>query len=236
MLVARRKLPGKGHSQPSWFSPMLATLVAEPFSNDGWIFEPKLDGIRCLAFRSGGKLELFSRNRKSLNEAYPELIAPLRKQRPRSFVLDGVMAKRADSPYVSQRSRDWLKFKCIAEQELAIIGYTDPQGTRVGFGALLLGYYERGHLVYAGKAGTGFDRQTLLDLRKKMERLETARRPRGIEDVRPVHSSKIHWIKPRLVAEVAFAEWTRDGKLRQPRFLGLRNDKAAREIVREKPQ
>jgi ATP-dependent DNA ligase len=142
--------------------------------------------------------------------------------------LEGLIAKRADSEYVSERSRDWLKFKCSAAQEFVVIGYTNPKGTRAGFGALLLGYYDHGRLVCAGKVGTGFDTQTLLDLSKKMGPLETAHPPPGIEEFRSVH-----WIKPHRVAQEAFTEWTRDGKLRHPRFLGLRNDKGASDVVRE---
>jgi DNA ligase D-like protein (predicted ligase) len=146
--------------------------------------------------------------------------------------LEGLIAKRADSAYVSKRSRDWLKFKCSAEQELVILGYTDPKGERVGFGALLLGYYERGHLKYAGKVGTGFDTAILLKLSRELAYLHTGRSP-----VTATRNLKgVHWVRPKLVAQVAFTEWTRDGKLRHPRFLGLRSDKAARGVVRERPK
>jgi bifunctional non-homologous end joining protein LigD len=142
---------------------------------------------------------------------------------------EGLIAKRTDAPYAHGRSRDWLKFKCSAEQELVIGGYTAPRGSRSGLGALLLGHFDAGHLRYAGKVGTGFTRATLADL---VERLEPLRRERSpfADDVREPH---VTWVEPRLVAQVGFSEWTRDGRLRHPRFLGLRDDKAASEVVRE---
>ena len=146
---------------------------------------------------------------------------------------EGVIAKRADAPYRSGRSRDWLKFKCEAGQEFVIGGCTDPQRSRVGFGALLLGYYDPdGHLVYAGKVGTGFDRRTLLSLREELAALEQDRPP---FDRGELPRSGVHWVEPRMVAQVGFSEWTQDGELRHPRFQGLRRDKAANEIVQEIP-
>jgi bifunctional non-homologous end joining protein LigD len=123
-----------------------------------------------------------------------------------------------------------LKFKCGKEQELVIGGYTDPRGSRIGFGALLLGYYRGRKLVYAGKVGTGFDRDTLRRLGKKLAGLETPISPFEGDDL---PRRGIHWVKPRLVAQVAFTEWTREGKLRHPRFLGLREDKKPEDVVRE---
>lgn len=143
---------------------------------------------------------------------------------------EGVIAKQADSPYVSKRSRNWLKFKCVNRQELVIGGYTDPQGSRAEFGALLVGYYEGGDLRYAGKVGTGFDDETLRRLGKRLRSLQRKSSP----FVDPPKEAA-HWISPTLVGEFGFTEWTGDGKLRHPRFLGLRNDKAADEIVRERP-
>jgi bifunctional non-homologous end joining protein LigD len=146
--------------------------------------------------------------------------------------LEGVIAKRADSIYVSRRSRDWLKFKCWEEQEFVIGGFTDPKGDRVGFGALLLGYYEDGRLRYAGKVGTGFDTGLLASLGKELSALEINHSPFAEE----VKAGKgVHWVRPKLVAQVSFTQWTRDGRLRHPRFLGLRRDKNAREVVRERP-
>ncbi len=304
---------------------MLATLTDQPFSDPGWIFERKLDGVRCLAFRDGGPVRLLSRNRRVLNDTYPELVEALERQRTTRFNVDGeivafrggitsferlqgrmgisdpararasgipvfyylfdvlwldgydltalelldrkrvlraafsfggpiryaehrlregerlyrdvcarglegVIAKRASSSYVHRRSPDWLKFKCVAQQELVIGGWTDPEGGRTGFGALLVGYYQDGALVYAGKVGTGFDEATLRDLGAKLRRLSRSSSP--FERGRPPERG-IHWVQPKLVAQVGFTEWTRDGKLRHPRFLGLRDDKAARDVVRE---
>lgn len=135
-----------------------------------------------------------------------------------------------DAPYAHCRSTDWLKFKCTAEQELVIGGYSDPKGTRIGFGALLLGYYEGGKLKYAGEVGTGFNQQMLEGLHRRLSRLERAEPP--FESDR-LPRSGVHWVRPSLVAEIAFTEWTREGKLRHPRFKGLRRDKPAREVVRE---
>ncbi len=142
------------------------------------------------------------------------------------------MAKRAGSTYVSRRSPDWLKFKCSLGQEFVIGGYTEPAGSRIGLGALLVGYYEGGDLVYAGKVGTGFSTATLLALRRQLDALGTAQQTftRG-----RITERGVHWVRPELVAEVVFSEWTTDGKLRHPRFEGLRTDKAAGEVQRERP-
>jgi DNA ligase D-like protein (predicted ligase) len=145
---------------------------------------------------------------------------------------EGVIAKRADSPYVASRSRDWLKLKCAHGQELVIGGWTEPRGSRAHLGALLVGYHECGRLRYAGKVGTGFDRATLERLSAELRRRERPDSPFTAGD--PPRSA--HWAEPELVAEIAFAEWTRDGRLRQPRFQGLRDDKPAREVVREEPR
>jgi ATP-dependent DNA ligase len=145
---------------------------------------------------------------------------------------EGLIAKRADSPYAGKRSRDWLKWKCSAEQELVIGGYTAPQGSRQGFGALLVGYYDGDVLRYAGKVGTGFDARELATLKKRMDALERSGSPFGAGDP-PARATT--WVEPELVAQVAFTEWTRDGSLRHPRYLGLRDDKPARDVVRERP-
>jgi DNA ligase D-like protein (predicted ligase) len=145
---------------------------------------------------------------------------------------EGVIAKRADSPYVTTRSRDWLKFKCEHGQEFVIGGFTAPRRSREEFGALLLGYYRDGDLIYAGKVGTGFDRTTLRELGAEMRRRERPTRPFAGDDRIPGVRSAT-WVEPQLVAQVAFTEWTTDGRLRHPRFLGLRDDKPAREVVRE---
>lgn len=319
----RARLRPSAH--PRWIPPMLATLVDEPFSRKGWLFEPKLDGERCLAIRSGAYVQLFSRNEMQLNDKYPELVAAFHKQKSARFVVDGeivafeegvtsfaklqprmqvrhpseellrsvpvwiylfdllhldgydtrqlplryrkellqnaldfqdplrftedretegeayyrdacrkgwegVVAKNADSVYVSRRSRDWLKFKCVKEQEFVIGGYTEPQGNRVGFGAMLVGYYDRGKLVYAGKVGTGFDNETLKRLSKQFARLESKTNPFAVG---APPRQRVHWVRPTLVAQIGFTEWTVEGKLRHPRFLGLRFDKKPEEVVRE---
>jgi DNA ligase D-like protein (predicted ligase) len=311
--------------QPTWVSPMLATLTDERFSRKGWLFEPKLDGERCLAFGRRGTLRLLSRNRKRLNEKYPEIVEAFRAQPTDAFIADGeivafdggitsfttlqqrmqmtnpspdlrrlvpvwfylfdliyldgydtrqvplryrkallrraftfqaslrftkhretegeayyreacrrrwegVVAKNGDSSYVSRRTRDWLKFKCTRTQEFVIGGYTDPRGRRVGFGALLVGVYDRGKLRYVGKVGTGFDRATLQYLREQIARLETATSP-FVADRLPRRS--VRWVRPKLVAQIGFTEWTAGGKLRHPRFLGLREDKKPTEVVKE---
>jgi bifunctional non-homologous end joining protein LigD len=146
---------------------------------------------------------------------------------------EGVIAKRAGAPYRAGRSRDWLKLKCLFEQEVVVGGFTEPQRSRVGLGALLVGYHEDGVLRYAGKVGTGFDTRTLTDLRAQLDGLETGESPFG-EPVKPLPKGT-HWVAPRLVAQVGFAEWTGAGRLRQPRFLGLREDKRPGDVVRERP-
>ncbi len=313
---------------PDWVDPELATLTRERFSRPEWIFERKLDGERCLAFGDGGQIRLLTRNRKSANAAYPELVEALAAQSADGFVVDGevvsfegtetsfsrlqqrihvghpspelraripvyyylfdimysdgtdlrarplserkevlrrqlsfggplrftehrdtdgeryfeqacrdgwegLIAKRLAAPYQAGRSRDWLKFKCQAGQELVIGGYTDPRGSRTGFGALLLGYYDpEGRLTYAGKVGTGFTDTLLHDLHDQMVRL---RRDRPPFDRGKLPRSGVHWVEPRLVAEIGFSEWTPDGMLRHPRFQGLRRDKSPAEVVREIP-
>src|SRR3984957_12143826 len=146
---------------------------------------------------------------------------------------EGLIAKRADAPYAAGRTRNWLKFKCIAGQEFVIGGYTDPQGSRQGLGALLVGYYDAdGRLNYAVKVGTGFTAATLRSLHESLSALERASSP--FASGRPPRSG-VHWAEPRLVAQIEFAEWTTDGLLRQPRFEGLRDDKDPTEVVRETP-
>jgi bifunctional non-homologous end joining protein LigD len=317
----------KKRSQPEWTSPMLATLVDEPFSDPDWIYERKLDGERCLAFRKGKTVRLMSRNRKELGATYPEIADALTEQDADDFVVDGevvafrgdvtsferlqgrmkirdeeearksrmavyyyvfdvlhlsghdvtevtlrhrkgilrralsfqdplrftthrnehgerylkeacskgwegLIAKDARGEYVHSRSRKWLKFKCVNRQEFVIGGYTDPEGERTGFGALLVGYYDDGDLAYAGKVGTGYDDETLRSLGERLESLERKSPP--FEGAK-LPAKGVHWVKPKLVCEVGFTEWTKGGKLRHPRFLGLRRDKKAKDVVREEP-
>jgi DNA ligase D-like protein (predicted ligase) len=145
---------------------------------------------------------------------------------------EGLIAKRADAPYARGRSRDWLKLKCVLEQEFVIGGYTDPAGSRTDFGALLVGYYEGDRLRYAGKVGTGYSAETLRELGAQLRKLETCESP--FADARPIPRGT-HWTRPDAVAQIGFAEWTREGRLRQPRFLGLRDDKRPADVVRERP-
>jgi bifunctional non-homologous end joining protein LigD len=146
---------------------------------------------------------------------------------------EGVIAKRCGSVYEHRRSPHWLKMKCEASQELVVGGFTDPQGSRAGLGALLVGYYEQDDFVFAGKIGTGFDTKLLLDLRARLDRLEIPKPPftkgKGLPRLRA------HWTRPEIVVQVAFIEWTVHGKLRHPRLLGVRFDKPARAVVKEAP-
>jgi bifunctional non-homologous end joining protein LigD len=146
---------------------------------------------------------------------------------------EGVIAKRRDSVYEHRRSPHWLKMKCEATQELVVGGFTDPQGTRVGLGALLVGYFERDDFVFAGKVGTGFDTKLLLDLRARLNQLEIPHSP--FTKAIGLPRLRAHWARPEVVVQVAFIEWTVHGKLRHPRLLGVRTDKAPREVVREWP-
>lgn len=320
---SRKKLRKK--RQPSWTPPMLATLTKETFSDKEWIFERKLDGERCLTFRRGKTVRLMSRNRKQINNSYPELADAFAKQPVRDFIVDGevvafkagitsfsrlqgrmnlsdpekarrsriavyyylfdllyanghdttglplrdrkallkkiisfrdplrysahqnergeaffkeackkrlegLIAKRAESEYAHKRSRDWLKFKCGHAQEMVIGGYTEPKGSRIGFGALLIGYYRGGDLHYAGMVGTGYDNETLRELKQKLAAIERDT-PAFVGDHLP--KKGVHWVKPKLVGQIAFTEWTGKGKLRHPRFQGLRRDKPPKKVVRE---
>lgn len=145
--------------------------------------------------------------------------------------LEGIIGKRRDAPYVSRRTRDWIKLKCGQRQEFVVGGYTDPQGSRRGFGSLLLGVYdEHGKLHYAGNVGTGFDAAELKTLSARMRKLESDDSP-FLSDERI--EGRPHWLRPELVAEVSFGEWTRDGSLRHAVFHGLRADKPAQAIRRE---
>ena len=286
--------------RPAFVMPMKAVLTAERPAGPQWIFERKLDGIRCLAVKDGGRTRLYSRNELSLNDRYAPLAAALDADPGGDFVIDGeavafvggrdrfgggeggqlfyyvfdvlfaggrdvrslpleerrevlegvlrwrdplriteqvtgdgaalladacrdgwegLIAKRLVTPYVSTRSRDWLKLKCTRAQELVIGGFTAPRGSRTDLGALLVGHFDGDRLRYAGKVGTGFTRETLRELSEQLAPL--------VRETSP--------FEPELVAQIAFMEWTPDGRLRHPAFLGVRFDKPAREVVREEP-
>lgn len=316
---------------PGFVTPMLATLTDRRFSDQNWIFERKLDGVRAVLSRDATTSMLWSRNRKHMNDTYPELVDALDAHAPERFVADGeivafdgaqtsfsrlqqrigisdpvraarvgvpvhlylfdllvigdvditrlplrarkrllretfdfadplrysahrntdgeayhdeacrrgwegLIAKRADGRYRSGRSGDWLKFKCVRGQEFVVGGFTEPAGSRTGFGALLVGYYDSAGgtdaaLRYAGKVGTGYDTSTLHELRSRLDGLE---RPSSPFTDR-VRERGAHWVAPELVAQIGFTEWTGDAMLRHPRFEGLRTDKAPTEVVREHP-
>ncbi len=311
---------------PQWINPMLATLTQERFSRPDWVFEPKLDGVRCIAYSHKGSLSLFSRNQLKMNETYSNLGSALGGQKTKNFIVDGeivafkpgstvssfsalqqrmgksnradalrsgvpvfyyvfdllfwdkqrltalpllqrkgilekefrfndqiryvsalpeagedyfkeacrqgwegLIAKQTESPYISGRSDRWLKFKCVNEEEFVIGGFTDPERSRIEFGALLLGYYDKGKLIYAGKVGTGYTQETLRLLGKKLKTLQQPTCPFAKIDL---PRKGLHWVSPQLVAQVRFSEWTEDGKARHPSFLGLRSDKPASEVHR----
>jgi DNA ligase D-like protein (predicted ligase) len=318
---------------PATPKPMLCTLVAEPFDNPAWIFEPKYDGLRVLGRFDGRDLTLFSRNQASQNFQFPDVVAALRSSLARHAIVDGevvcfderglssfrslqqrfhlknaqevelrmkrypaylylfdvlyvddsdvttlplkerkevlkqivqwsdrirwtehqpgkgrtlwrracregsegIIGKRMNSPYVQARSSSWVKIKCVGRQELVIGGFTDPQRSRVGLGALLVGYYsdDGRRFIYAGKVGTGYTHEVLLDLRKRLDRLEQPRCP--FDENNPPSGHEVHWVKSELVAEIGFSEWTQNGMLRHPRFEGLRPDKKPKECRREWP-
>jgi len=306
----------KVKSQPYFVSPQLATLTEKYFSDKNWLFEEKFDGIRCIVVSKNGSINLFSRNKNKLNQKYPSIIEPLKKQRVKNFIIDGeivafegnitsfsklqrikqekvsiyfyafdllyfdkydlrdlplverkkflkqkfkfstkfrytrhilekglefykkackkglegIIAKKKDSRYLSKRTTNWLKFKCSNRQEFVIIGYTDPQKSRIGFGALLIGFYHKGKLKFAGKVGTGYDFEFLKTFSKKLKKIETSKKI--ITD--KIALKNIHFVRPRYVCEIAFTEWTKDLKLRHPRFIALRFDKPAKKVVKEK--
>ena len=292
---------------------MKAVLTAERPAGPEWVFERKLDGIRCLAVKDGARTRLYSRNELSLNDRYPSIAEALDRDPASGFVLDGeavafvgghdrfgggegaqlfyyvfdvlfadgrdvralpledrrevlegvlrwtdplrmteqatgdgaallaeacregwegLIAKRVGTPYVSSRSRDWLKLKCTRAQEFVVGGFTAPRGSRTDLGALLVGHYEDGRLRYAGKVGTGFTRATLQELSERLAPLVRETSPFEPEKGIPRAAT---WVEPELVVQVAFMEWTSDGRLRHPSFQGIRIDKPAREVVREEP-
>jgi bifunctional non-homologous end joining protein LigD len=150
--------------------------------------------------------------------------------------LEGIVSKRRDRPYTAGRGSGWVKTKCLQRQELVIGGFTEPDGGRRGLGALLVGVYAGDVLHYAGKVGTGFSSKLLVELRGELDDLAIAASPFSPEPTRAQTGPRVHWVRPELVAEVAFTEWTGDGRLRHPSFQGMRRDKPARSVVREEPR
>ena len=270
---------------PDWLEPMAATLTQERFVTPEWIFERKFDGIRLIAFKRGGDVQLFSRNRlpqhlPAIAEAIAglpvedaildgeasresgstvyhvfdvmwldgrdvtgltleqrrQLLADLRLRQPLEHVAlldhdrpwelartegwEGVIAKRKGTPYEHRRSKHWLKMKCELAQDFVVGGFTEPQGARVGLGALLVGHYQDDDFVFAGKIGTGFDTRLLRALRARLDAIEIPQRP----FTKFVGLPKLgaHWVRPEIVVQVGFIEWTTNGKLRHPRLLSVR--------------
>jgi bifunctional non-homologous end joining protein LigD len=276
---------------------MAATLTQERFTGPDWVFERKFDGIRLLAYKRGGNVQLYSRNR--LPQHLPDVAAAVANLPVDDVVLDGellwdgrrayhvfdvlwlngrdvtalpledrhallarlsfeapiqrvgliddpepwdrarregwegVIAKRRGSPYEHRRSKFWLKMKCELAQEFVVGGFTDPQGSRVGLGALLVGYYDGDDFVFAGKIGTGFDTKLLLDLRTRLDAIELSASP--FTEAKGLPRLRAHWVRPELVVQVGFVEWTVHGKLRHPRLLRIRTDKSPRDVAREQP-
>ena len=151
-----------------------------------------------------------------------------------SYQIEGIVSKLADSPYESTRNRNWQKVKCIKRQEFVIAGFTESDKGFPGFGALVLGVYEKGKLYHAGRVGTGFSIKQRVELRKKLDQMTRDACPFAVKPKDPGLRHAI-WVEPKLVGEVAFTEWTADGSIRHPSFQGLRVDKRAKEVVREEP-
>lgn len=301
---------------PFHLSPMLATLVAEPFHKPGWVYEEKYDGDRILAYKEGGHVRLLSRNDIDRTGSFAQIAKAVQALSPRTLLLDGevvvfdsnqvsrfqllqqgkdnpvyavfdcvycdgkdlrrqtlsqrrstlgnvlksksdtlilsrrlaengieayrvarrrgyegVVAKDLSSPYEEKRSKKWQKVKVHQEDEFVIGGFTAPQGSRKYFGALLLGAYKDEKLQYVGKVGTGFDEEKLRSLYQKFQPLIRKICPFG----EPPREKQATFLQPRLVAQISFQEWTHDLKLRQPVFLGLRDDKSPKEVALPEP-
>jgi DNA ligase D-like protein (predicted ligase) len=142
--------------------------------------------------------------------------------------LEGIIAKKKDAKYLSKRTSDWLKFKCSNSQEFIIIGYTDPEKSRIGFGSLLLGYFDKSKLKYAGKVGTGFDFAFLKSFHQKLKKIETQK-----SKLKGLRLKNAHFVQLKYVAQIEFSEWTHDNKLRHPRFIALRSDKRPFQVIKE---
>jgi len=209
----------------------LVYMVFDLLHLDGW----DLTGARLEDRKAVLERLLASGNGKSGPVRYSDHVAgdgPAFFTHACRLGLEGTVAKRRDAPYRGARGTDWLKIKCVKRQEVVIGGYTDPEGSRIGIGALLVGVHENGRFVYAGKVGTGFDEKTLRALKKRLAPLEQKACPFA---PCPTGVGRPHWVKPELVAEVSFSEWTADGRMRHPSFQGLREDKPATSVTRELP-
>ncbi|HYN06401.1 MAG TPA: RNA ligase family protein [Vicinamibacterales bacterium] len=192
-----------------------------------------LDGRDVTSLPLDERRELLSRLPLRLPLAHvPSLDDPEPWERACREGWEGVIAKRRDSPYEHRRSPHWLKMKCEFTQHLVVGGFTDPQGGRVGLGALLVGYFDGEDLVFAGKVGTGFDTRLLRDLRARLDAMEIPKAPFTIATGLP--RLRAHWTQPEIVVEVAFIEWTGHNKLRHPRLLGVRFDQKARDVARRR--
>lgn len=295
---------------PFRVSPMLATLVGQPFSKQGWVFEEKYDGVRMLAYKEGAKVSLISRNGIDRSNRYPTIAAALARLTAKTLLLDGeivvfdshkisrfqllqqgggqvkyavfdclyengkdlrreplavrrsalekvlkpdpivsiakrladdgvkafeiatrlglegVIGKDSSASYTEGRSVAWLKVKINQQEEFVIGGFTAPEGSRHYFGALLLGAFRGRELRYVGKVGTGFNEQSLGSLHKRMKTLARTTSPFSSH----ISERSATFISPKLVAQIAFTERTKEGKLRHPVYLGLRDDKSAREV------
>jgi bifunctional non-homologous end joining protein LigD len=307
--------PQEVNKVPFRVSPMLATLIDEPFTKKHWIFEEKYDGVRILAYKEGSSVSLISRNAIDRTLRYPEIAAAVRQLRPQTLLLDGeivvfdakgisrfqllqqgrgrpqyvvfdclyrngqdlrqqplfarrvaleqsvkpsdclrwgarlatdglkafrtasrrglegIIAKNLASSYVEGRSSEWLKVKVHQQDEFVIGGFTRPGGSRKHFGALLLGVYADGdRLQYVGKVGTGFDEETLRSLHQTLEQLIQAKSSFSSDP----HERGATFVAPKLVAQISYGEWTEEGKLRHPVYLGLRDDKDPRDVVRRR--
>jgi bifunctional non-homologous end joining protein LigD len=290
---------------------MLATLTAEPFDKNGWVYEEKYDGDRILAYKEDDRIRLLSRSAEDRTDKFPSIAEAIRGLAAASLLLDGevvvfdkqgvsrfqllqqgagkaayavfdclfyegrdlrgeslavrraamehaidsskvllpsrrlaangleafrvakrrgyegLVAKDLSSPYVEGRSSRWLKVKVRQEDEFVIAGFTKPAGSRRYFGALLLGAYEKRRLRYVGKVGTGFSKKRLAELYKRFRPL--VRERSALAD--PPSENGVSHLTPQLIAQVSFQEWTADRKLRQPVFLGLRDDKRPQDVV-----
>lgn len=324
-LGAYNKLPGLAEyprvAKPWHVTPMLCTLVEEPFSKEGWLFEVKWDGYRAIGAKHGANIQLYSRNANSFLEKYPpaaealrafkhdvivdgEIVvvdstgaphfeslqgwqsnpdgdlkyfifdllwldghdlrkAPLAERKrllktimPKNDILqfsddlvkdgerlfaemrrrnlEGMVAKKADSLYRDgERGPDWLKVKTHLRQEVVIGGYTEPRASRTYLGALVVGVYDKGKLIYTGHSGGGIPDRQRKELAEKLAKIERKTSPFAVE---PKPNAPVHWVEPKLVCEMSFTEWTSEGSMRHPQFEGMRSDKKPMDVHREKPK